>query len=210
MRAGRNGGVRRCTRSTAASTDGHGTKRAGRDAPHHLERPPRRPRRGQQRRRRQRPPVCGPLPTARRGPPATERPESGSSKRCRRIAVVAPKGSEPKTRKGRRRQRYIEALSRGRRLTTRRRESRRRRTSRRSTAAQRGSFSSATTWTPQRARANVQRARVRPRSRRRGRPGRRPRARRAVGEVRPKEVLAETASPLVPGRPLVRGHGPSP
>jgi hypothetical protein len=28
--------------------------------------------------------------------------------------------------------------------------------------------------------------------------------------LRPKEVLSETASPLVPPRPLVRGHGPSP
>jgi hypothetical protein len=31
-----------------------------------------------------------------------------------------------------------------------------------------------------------------------------------VGPLRPEEVLSETASPLVPLRPLVRGHGPSP
>jgi hypothetical protein len=31
-----------------------------------------------------------------------------------------------------------------------------------------------------------------------------------VGLLRPEEVLSETASPLVPLRPLVRGHGPSP
>lgn len=31
-----------------------------------------------------------------------------------------------------------------------------------------------------------------------------------VGPLRPKEVLSETASPLVPSRPPVRGHGPSP
>src|SRR6202044_1104922 len=30
------------------------------------------------------------------------------------------------------------------------------------------------------------------------------------GEVRPEEVLTETAPSLVPGRPLGRGHGPSP
>jgi hypothetical protein len=30
------------------------------------------------------------------------------------------------------------------------------------------------------------------------------------GEVRPEEVLTETAPSLVPGRPLGRGHAPSP